>query len=52
MEHTLDIDNFYYQASLRILSSFKIEDALCKMVQYIDGTITADSATLNLYEAK
>ena len=52
MEHTLDIDNFYYQASLHILDSLKIEDALCKMVQYIDGTIPADSATLHLYDAK
>jgi transcriptional regulator with GAF, ATPase, and Fis domain len=52
VEHSLDIDNFFYQASLRILGSLKIEDALCKMVQYIDGTIPADSATLHLYEAK
>ena len=52
MEHTLSTDNFYYQASLRILGSLKIEDALCKMVQYIDGAIPADSATLHLYEAK
>jgi transcriptional regulator with GAF, ATPase, and Fis domain len=52
MKNSLDIDNFYYQASLCILGSLKIEDALCKMVQYIDGTIPADSATLHMYEAK
>ena len=52
MKNSLDIENFYYQASLQILSSLKIEDALCKMVQFIDGIIPADSATLQFYEAK
>ena len=52
MKNSLDIDNFYYQASLCILGSLKIEDALCQMVQYIDGIIPADSATLHMYESK
>lgn len=51
MERSLDLDNFYYQASLRILGSLKIEDALSKMVRYIDGIIPTDSATFHLYEA-
>ncbi len=52
MKPSLDLDNFYYQASLRILGSLNIADALCKMVQYIDGTIPVDSSTLRLYEPK
>lgn len=50
MERSLNIDNFYYQSSLRVFGSLKIEDSLCKLVQFIDGTIPADSATLHLYE--
>lgn len=52
MDRSTDIENFYFQASLCILGSLKIEDALCKMIQYIDGTIPADSATLHLYDPK
>jgi transcriptional regulator with GAF, ATPase, and Fis domain len=52
MDRQLDIDNFFFQASLRIFDSLKIEDALCEMVRYIDGTIPADSATLHLYDPK
>jgi transcriptional regulator with GAF, ATPase, and Fis domain len=50
MNRSMEIENFYYQASLRILGSLNIEDALCELVQYIDGTIPADSATIHLYE--
>ena len=52
MNGSMEIENFYYQASLRILGSLNIEDALCGLVQYIDGTIPADSATIHLYEPR
>lgn len=50
MKRSMENENFYHQASLRILGSLNIEDALCRLVQYIDGTIPADSATIHLYE--
>ena len=50
MNPSLDIENFIYQASLRILGSLNIEEALCHLVRYIDGMIPADSATIHLYE--